>query len=805
MKKIVALYITTIMSCVLYSQIFEYEWKDITPDDFSMTIAQSVSTKGGNVVVATKEGWLAMSSDTGKTWEQTYSLKGQKLDVITKSDEVSYQPLAFKFAKDSLHGIFASVSNENGKYINNVLYTVDGGNSWTSSLLELKDSDKIVTTAWSDEQTVFLTVLDTSSNKVAIYKSSDYGEKWALTTNDVFSQEVLPQSKTFYMAFVNNQLGYVFANVGYSMTNDGGMTWKAEQLRIAPEHLFQFQNGYIILTVSSQISKTLEGCRIINMYDWGNGVIAYYNVPESMYDLGNGKVWATVSGGYDIDNNKIISTDSMRTWQFTKETYTPPTDVTTTALNNTRYSYIYNGNMEGKDIFVKSKNEIFIIGQKNGRMFYSSNGGKTWDYKDFNTTLYKMQFFPNDVIYMTSTDSLFISRDGGKSWSGKDMHIDDFSGTKVRNMQFFTESFGYVYDNIELYQTINGGDTWENIRNISMDFYNYGGSLTYGCFANKNIGLFPSEDSKTILLANVNVNSEKKRLTFSLVSEDNVNRIAWINTAFHDGKWILMDRINGHVYTCDTTEYNFKKVWQGSEYYAPMYAYSTLLAYSKDTLVIPSLSDALDYPNDTVLVSIDGGETWHEESVSQYPPIEKISKADNNVIYGIPTLGNMLRIYKGIRKVKTLEYSFEKQENGTIQCTINNADNQNYTAKVVLEQVNGTSIVVQDNVEIKSGEAFVITLPQNITANYVIKVIPEDEEVYETVQSQEFIVNNGGSAIDAVSSDEIQIRVVNGRIECDCEDYTIYNVAGQKVQNNALPSGTYFVHCNQQVKKVIVQ
>ena len=142
------------------------------------------------------------------------------------------------------------------------------------------------------------------------------------------------------------------------------------------------------------------------------------------------------------------------------------------------------------------------------------------------------------------------------------------------------------------------------------------------------------------------------------------------------------------------------------------------------------------------------------------------------------------------------------------QCnlSISNADNQNYTAKVVLEQVNGTSIVVQDNVEIKSGESFVIALPQNITANYVIKVVPYDEEVYEMVQSQEFIVNNGGSAIDAVSAEDIQIRVVNGKIECDCEKYTIYNVAGQKVQNNAsLPSGTYFVHCNQQVTKVIVQ
>ena len=117
------------------------------------------------------------------------------------------------------------------------------------------------------------------------------------------------------------------------------------------------------------------------MYDWGNGVIAYYNVPKSMYDLGNGKVWATVSGGYNGGKNNIISTDSMRTWQFTEETYTPPTDVTTTALNNTRYSYIYKGNMEGKDIFVKSKNEIFIIGTKNGRLFYSSNGGKNLDYR----------------------------------------------------------------------------------------------------------------------------------------------------------------------------------------------------------------------------------------------------------------------------------------------------------------------------------------------------------------------------------------------------------------------------------------
>jgi len=35
--------------------------------------------------------------------------------------------------------------------------------------------------------------------------------------------------------------------------------------------------------------------------------------------------------------------------------------------------------------------------------------------------------------------------------------------------------------------------------------------------------------------------------------------------------------------------------------------------------------------------------------------------------------------------------------------------------------------------------------------------------------------------------------------------HKIYNVTGQKVQNNALPSGTYFVHYGTQVKKVVVR
>jgi len=796
MKKIIVLFYATIVSCVLFAQQFVYEWEDVTPDYFSMTITQSACTKGGKVVAATQEGWLAESPDTGKTWNPTYNIKKIVRNTFTGTVDIDYHTIGLQFAKDSLHGIYTSMYEENGKFVNKILYTSDGGSVWKSSELILNESDKIVNTTWRDEETAFITVYNTISNRLSIYRSNDKGINWSVVTTDALVQEI-SQDATIYMAFVNSQLGYIFAKGAYCVTKDGGETWSAEKLGINPVHLFQFANGHIILTVENQINKTLDCCRIINMYDGGNSVVAYYYAPQSMYDLGDGKVWASISGGQNGDAN-IMSYDSLKTWQVTNEIYTPPSDIATNALNNTRYSYVYNGNMKGKDIFIKSNNEIFIIGEKNGRLFYTFDGGERWSFRDFNTTLYTMQFVSDDIIYMSSIDSLFVSRDGGKSWIGKKMNLYGIYGQT--RMKFFTESFGYIYDEYYLYQTLDGGNSWSRIGFIDDDdFLNYDGTLN-GYFANNHLGLFRSANSKTILVTHVN--SQRSNMTCSLLWEDNENRRPFLNIAFYDDKWILTDKFYGYIYTCDTINFDIQKKWYG-ENYTPVQQYSSILPFSKNTLVLPMLSENPAYPNDKAIVSTDGGNTWNMEH-ALFPCASKIQNANDNILYAIPT-DNNIRIYKGIHKVKTSDFSFEKQENGTIQCSISNAENQTYTAKVLVEQVNGTTIVVQDNVEIKSGEAFVITLPQNITANYVIKVIPEDEEVYETVQSQEFIVNNGGSAIDAVSSDEIQIRVVNGRIECDCEDYTIYNVAGQKVQNNALPSGTYFVHCNQQVKKVIVQ
>lgn len=797
MKKIVALFITTVLSCVLYSQTFDYdyEWVNVTPLYSIMNVQQSAYTKGGKIIVATKEGYLAETSDTCKTWNITYDVLR---DGINYGDKIydKYGSAILSMSKDSLQGIFYAVGTNDTESSNVLLYTKDGGQSWNCSLSTLERENKILSIAWKNENTLFATVYNSTFNKMYLYSSIDAGCRWdkISTEDELFS--TANSASTVYMAFVNDQLGYVFTADGYCVTTNGGDTWQRVELEMKPVYMFQFNNGDIILTVRSHISKTLTGCRIMNMFDKKDGWIEYYYVPEQVIDLGDGKVWAKVHGG---TADFILSTDSLKTWSITTTNYSPENN---NVLSKGMSQNIYYGNVETSGLYVKSEKECFVLGRQKGRLFHTKDGGRSWTYKDFNTKLYSMQFFQNDVIYMSSADSLFISRDGGDSWIGKYQYWSGAIGNK--RMQFFTEKFGYIYDDYRLFQTQDGGDSWKEIYIDGDDFWDFGGTLN-GCFANEHIGLFRSDNSKVIFAAELN--QEKYTLNYSIVYEEILgNGHPQIYIDYINDKWILWDWWEGYIYTCDTdihftvvstpqnTPQNYK---EGNSFS------SRILNYGNGKLLLPLLSENTVYPVETAMYSEDGGLSWNNIPFTMQNHLY-INKSDNpNVVYTCK-YDYYLSIYKGIHKVRTIDSSFEKQENGTIQCTINNADNQNYTAKVVLEQVNGTSIVVQDNVEIKSGEAFSITLPKSIEANYVIKVVPEDDEVFETVQSQEFIVN--GSAIDAVSSDEIQIRVVNGKIECSCEEYAIYNVAGQKVQNNAsLPSGTYFVHYGTQVKKVVVQ
>lgn len=805
------------------AQPLDYEWTEVT--NKYMRLGSNGNnlnayTKGGHAVVATDEGWLAESVDTGRTWQKTYDVTDVP-ENYSYEKENAYKPQFLSFSSDSLRGFFFATYTENDEPKHVSLYTIDGGHSWTPSSTQLETGSRISKYIWYDESTIYAVIYNSVKNEIYMYVSKDAGNHWERLTDDMKFGTNSYYEKNTFLTFVDKQLGYMFTFRGYYVTTDGGKTWTRTELGIFPDELFQFNNGQIILINGNSTTKTLSGCRIINFPD--NSFDQTYYVPAYLYDLGDGVVKGYIS--YYGKAKNIVSTDSLRTYQEADEKYTPPTPVNEFANLMSKNTYM--GNMGGKDLLVKSSNEIFIIGNsKKGRLFHTKDGGKIWSYKDFDTPLKKIQMFSN-TMYLLGEDSLYVSTDGGENWTGKTMYFPEGIVEKNMNMQFITENRGFVFDECQLYSTKDGGNTWKSVYVLNRDglfFWEVNGVLEGGVFANERLGLFRTdamygdraktlwsisinakEDYEQFMNLSVFVDEDSDYMKHNIVKELEDSRVVKILYYKEGEKWLITD-LHGRLYTCDTT-WNFKRASESTpdRKTNPASRYTTILNYGNGNIVLPILSENELYPSDTARVSHDYGETWEFETFNA-PLANLIAKSDNpNVIYACET-NRYLHVYKGVHKVKNADFSFEKQENGTIQCSISNAENQTYTAKVLVEQVNGTTIVVQDNVEIKSGEPFPITLPKSIEANYVIKVVPEDDEVFEMVQSQEFIVNNGGSAIDAVSSDEIQIRVVNGRIECDCEDYTIYNVAGQKVQNNAsLPSGTYFVHYGTQVKKVVVQ
>lgn len=783
MKSFVILFSTLLLSCVVVAQPFIYDWKNITPKYSGLIVKQSTITKGGRIVVATT-GWISETSDTCKTWNVTYDF--QYNDAY---DYDKYTPRFFSMAIDSLHVFFYATYSKNNVLNNVLLFTDDGGQTWKESCVKLNSENIVVNAAWKDNETMYASVFNTNDKSLYIYKINNEGNTWEKITENLSFHTLNNEPPEVYMAFVNDHLGYMFTFGGYYVTTNGGSSWMRNTLEIRPNYLFQFKNRQILLVVSSSVETNLDGCRIMNIPTQNNS----YDTPKFLYDLGNGKVYGKISGS---NNGNVLSMDSLHTWKKTTEDYTK-LDILSYGLSQNTYY----GNVETRGLYVKSEKDCFIIGRQRGRLFHTKDGGISWSYKDFNTSLYTMQFFPDEVIYMSSADTLYVSYDNGESWIGKYMNISEFTG--VVNMHFFTKDFGYVYDEMYLYQTHDGGMSWYRIMDIGDEFMNYGGTLN-GCFINEQLGLFRSDNSKVILAAHVN--SETNTMRFSVVSEEILGKGTHkIYIDKIDNKWILWDWWRGYIYTCDT-DFHFTMVSEPLNYTGGNKYSERMLNYGNGKLLLPILSENTLYPIDSAMYSEDGGDSWNKIPFTM-PNHLYINKSETpNIVYSCK-YDYYLSIYKGIHKVLTSDFSFEKRDDGSFLCTISNAENQNYSAKVVIEQVNGTSVIINEKLEIKSGEPFVITLPKGIEANYVIKVVPEDEEVFETVRSQEFIVNNGGgSAIDAVSSDEIQIRVVNGKIKCDCEDYTIYNVAGQKVQNNAfLPSGTYFVHCGTQVKKVVVQ
>ncbi len=293
---------------VISAQPFIYEWQDVTPKYADLIVKQSAITKGGRIVVATA-GWISETSDTCKTWNVAYDFQYNDKYIY---DEIT--PRFFKMATDSLHGFFYATYSKDDVSSNALLFTNDGGQSWQEAHLNLSGENIIIDAAWKDGETMYASVFDTTEKLLYMYKTDNVGTKWEKITDNLLFRTLNYDTPKTYMAFVNEQLGYMFTWGGYYVTTDGGNSWTRNVLEIRPTFLFQFNNGKILLTVSSPINKALKGCTITN-FPYSNNSYATLKV---LYDLGNGKVYGDISGS---TYGNVLSLDSLQTWEKTTDDY----------------------------------------------------------------------------------------------------------------------------------------------------------------------------------------------------------------------------------------------------------------------------------------------------------------------------------------------------------------------------------------------------------------------------------------------------------------------------------------------------
>jgi photosystem II stability/assembly factor-like uncharacterized protein len=109
----------------------------------------------------------------------------------------------------------------------------------------------------------------------------------------------------------------------------------------------------------------------------------------------------------------------------------------------------------------------------------TDNGGDTWEVRasgdHINQRAWKVQFLTDDIVYASIEEfepspQYFKSTDGGQTWELKDVVTANSSGT-MQGIGFLTENIGWVggWSNL-LYQTLDGGDTWEYTPTVGGSF-----------------------------------------------------------------------------------------------------------------------------------------------------------------------------------------------------------------------------------------------------------------------------------------------------------------------------------------------
>ncbi|MBU0600254.1 hypothetical protein KKB84_04880 [bacterium] len=307
---------------------------------------------------------------------------------------------------------------------------------------------------------------DTINDNVAyILKTTDGGKNW----QDITPKKILEKGKwVFWMGerlykvfFIDKDNGWVIGtHRTIAKTSDGGNSWSKIDFQAEEDR-----------------TKGHEVWRDIFIYQEGDaykGFLAggrYKNTDYNYQDVDNGYVHEGFLYRYvddnKKDNNKIDLTEVN---VFKEKRYKHLTSLSISLVNGHKDVWVTGYNYEGK-------NDVDNF----GLVYFSDDGGVTWKEvspkkkghsgKDYSLACYNSIALSSYNAWVVGTDNtILLSSDYGNSWKNQN-YEKKLSQENLNKIFLVTNNLGYAAGNRgNLYLTLNGGETWEKDKDISLKY-----------------------------------------------------------------------------------------------------------------------------------------------------------------------------------------------------------------------------------------------------------------------------------------------------------------------------------------------
>jgi hypothetical protein len=386
-----------------------------------ITSGVDIDFKNNTGIIVGNWGSAYLSKDEGDTW--------QFLN-INSSDSF----------------IYSKVINNNSLIVasnTNIYFSNNGGSSWTQKNITIYSPRKIY---FLNENVGFL---GTGDGKM--YKTIDGGNTWVLKN----TVNYIP-ADYFTIYFYNDQIGFAERGHGELLrTLDGGETWT--KITTVSDHIFSFyfvnENLGYATGEDGVTFKTTDGGA-----NWSNIFFQTGRIGGTdMYGI----FFTSSSTGYAVGSRgRIIKTTNGGTaWKV----YSP------------FYNDVNNINIVDDEIFARVGLDVFnskddgFSWEKLTRPaeFIPEN---IWSYTNYSSG---MSFVSKSVGYLIGGPyygqaRIYKTTDGGLSWIKK---YDFYPMDGISSICFINENVGFVsggFNNDSTYKTIDGGNTWSLVNNISF-------------------------------------------------------------------------------------------------------------------------------------------------------------------------------------------------------------------------------------------------------------------------------------------------------------------------------------------------